>query len=401
MAFNAMTLARVIQESANGGVMLESVQPYQFASDDLNSCSNEMNYAIIAEAADFKTVLVGSEDIIAETAICNPEKLETLSEGVFDTIKAKVIAFFKKMIAFVKGIIDKIKAAIYKMTGKVSKWCSLMEPKLRNVKGGTDLKVDMYEYDEAYITSGMKDGLTKMIDDYMNESFIKDDKVDSSAVKDYVKGQRQEYIDKGEGTRVDKEHYAEKEESDETKRIVESLEKATEKAKDLLQDWKDKWADQVASSMGVSAGSEIGSVWTAVAKKARGDGDKKGTEVKSRWSSMFSVIQGSTKTLEGIKKVYDKHLSDLNKIHTSISKVGPDLNFKGETKDPKVSGSIATGLRDLWKAHYDSMIDVTSAYETAATQVRQININLMNEMVSSYMGALNKLAGAKPPKENK
>lgn len=390
MAFDAFKLARAMNESA--GNFIGAVDAHRFASDDLNACTAEMNYGIVCEAADFQHTLVGGDDILAETAVENPGNLESLSESVFDNLKAKVVSFFKKVVAMVKGIIEKIKAAIYKMTGKTTKWCDLMEPKLRKVTGASDFKVEMYPYDRAYITKGLSDKLKSLLSAWNNEVGISANTLnDFKRLKDTYAAAAGGHAGEAEGSNG----------GDGKDGVVKDNEEAAEKEKELTEKFKDDWADKLCKMLADTSATSIDGVWTEVIKKARGDESSKTPQaVFSDWSSMFNTIKDSSKTLDNIKKVYDEHLKVLQKVQSDIEKSGSDLKITNETKDPKVPADVANSYRSLISARYNHIITVTQAYETAASTARQTNINLMNQMVGDYMGALNKLAGFKEKKKD-
>lgn len=384
MAFDAFKLARAMNESA--GNFIGSVDAHKFASDDLNACTAEMNYGIVCEAADFQHTLVSGDDILAETAVENPGNLESLSESVFENLKNKVVAFFKKVIAMVKGIIDKIKAAIYKMTGKTTKWCDLMEPKLRKVTGASDFKVEMYPYDRAYITKGMSDKLNDLLSAWNNESNMAYKDADEWKQYKENRGKAASQIHGDEGT-----HDV----------LVKENEQFAENMKKHTEDFKDGWPDKLVKIFGGSSATSIDGVWSEIIKKARGDESSKTPQaIFSDWSGMFNTIKDSSKTLDAIKKIYDTHLKDLQKVQSALEKSGSDLKIPNETKDPKVPADVANSIRAAVSSRYNHLIAVTQAYETAASTARQTNINLMNQMVGDYMGALNKLAGFKEKKKD-
>ena len=273
MAVNVFTLQRALNEAASNSTPI-SVDAYQFASDDLGTCTNEMCQAIVCEAADYMEHATSTDDMLTECALTEPERFTTLSEGVFATMKTKIKAFFDKIIAMVKGIIDKLKAQVYKITGKTDKWVSLMEPKLRDAsgkKGASEFKAEMYKYDEKFILEGLTGGLASMMGDWASKNPVGDTKLDGLA--DRLKGFKAAKTDvasgMGKGTNADgSERPAVDAASDQAESQVKEFENEADASKNARENFAEKWADQLGGYWGVS-GTSPDAVYSELIKKGR------------------------------------------------------------------------------------------------------------------------------------
>lgn len=404
MAVSAFMLTKAIQESATGIQSFGSVDAYPFASDDLGTCTNEMAYIIASEAADFYDHSVGTDDILTECALTDPGRFTELSEGVFASMKAGIKKFFDKIIAMVKGIIDKLKAFAYKLTGKVDKWVSVMEPKLRDASGksgASDFKAEMYKYDEKFIMSGLVDGLGKLMNAWATDNPSGASNPDALAANlKGFKGTKADMVSsygKGkdaEGNPLEAKDPA----SAEVEELVKRFQDQAEGSKKAKEDWLEKWPDQLAGFFGVSATS-VDAVYSELIKKGHGgESEKTSEQVGNRWSTMLSTIKGSKKTLTDIQKVYDDHLKNLQKFRQTLEKSGSGLDIKDESKNA-IPANAANAAREAYKEFYNHMMAYTQAFENAAGRVRQVNTDLLNGMTSDYMSALSKFAGFKGEKK--
>ena len=167
---NVFTLNQRINESAGYTAdvksILEAVDKYEFVGS-IDEASNEFAINLMNESVSFQEMLVGSEEVLAEAAMTNPDRLDTIQENVFTGIKEKVLAVINKIIAMVKGIIAKLKEFYYKLTGKTDKWAKAIKPRItaaKNRTGYSDATAEMYSWDEEYITSGMSGAISKLMD---------------------------------------------------------------------------------------------------------------------------------------------------------------------------------------------------------------------------------------------
>ena len=397
MAVNVFTLQRALNEAASNSTPI-SVDAYQFASDDLGTCTNEMCQAIVCEAADYVEHATSTDDMLTECALTEPERFTTLSEGVFATMKTKIKAFFDKIIAMVKGIIDKLKAQVYKITGKTDKWVSLMEPKLRDAsgkKGASEFKAEMYKYDEKFILEGLNVGLASMMNDWAStEKNPAHSNLDGLA--DKLKGYKADKTGiaegMGKGTAVNGDS-----ENDQAKTQTNEFQKHAEESKESREKFTEGWAGQLGGYWGVS-GTSLDAVYSELIKKGRGgESDKTSETVGNRWSTMLSTIKSSKKTLADIQKIYDDHLKNLVKFRQALEKSGPGLEIKDESKNA-IPANVANAAREAYKEYYNQMMAYTQAFESAAGRVRQINTDLLNGMTGDYMTALSRFAGFKGEK---
>lgn len=385
MAISVFQLASALTESA----AVSNVPAFEFATDNLQECTGEMNYMIMAEAADYREIAVSTNELLAESAINNPGAVSALDENIFTTLKDGIIKFFNKIIAMVKGLIEKIKAFFYKMTGKTDKWVSIMEPKINEAKRKTgygDVSAERYNWDTKYVMTDMMAGVGSMVDDWRSAvGAMKSDK-DVSLLADYVRDVRQSSAGyKGEDA-----------DSDKTKTAVKHYEDNAKASQDELESFKKSFNDTVAKAMGVS-GSDLNTVWAEVTKKAHGGTNEK-TERKygNEVDAMLGVIKKSKDTIDGLKKKYEAHLKHLTTFKDALEKAGGNMDqFKSEDKLP---ADMVRAARESFKAEYNKIMEITKSYETAMNTARQMNTSFVQDMTTEYMTLLTKFAGFKGKK---
>jgi len=395
---SVFTLSQAISESAARAV--DNVPAYEFATDNLSECSAEFSYALVNEASNLREIMASTDEILAEAAFNNPSSVDELNENVFTTLKDGVVKFFNKIIAMVKGLIEKLKAFFYKMTGKTDKWLKIMEPKInaaKNNKGYSDVSMEMYNWNAAFITgtSGdcMAGGLDKLVADwraeaevagksnignYMEEMRNSTKSVKSAAGLD-ADGKQVEKGDKGKGwagtSKIDAE----------TKKKVEALEKFKSTASDKIgAAWKIK-----ATSMDV--------LTSELRKKATGGAEKTEKKFGGEVGAMVDAIKNSAKAIEKVKKSYEDHLKHLTDFKAALEKQGDELGNLGKKSDTIPAEAIRAGS-DYVKAVYNHAMEITRTYENAMNAVKNLNVSLIQEMCTEYMSALGKFANFKGTK---
>lgn len=392
MAISVMSITEAFNGSAARAI--STVEAYPFATDNLAECAGEMGYQIMTEAADFMEIVTSTDEIIAEAAMTNPDRIDVLDENVFTKIKDGVIAFFNKIIAMVKGLIEKLKAFFYKMTGKTDKWLKIMEPKIQAAKRQTgygDVSAERYKWDTAYITTGLPGGITKLVDSWKTKVNAVSNKSSSNA------GNFTKWVNGTAGVIGPKEDAQANKGADADSQAVKDAAKAwdditTEVNRDL-EDFKKNFASTVGSSLGCS-GATLDAIWAEVSKKAHG-GEKTETKYGNEVDTMVNAIKNSAKTIETLKKAYEGHLKHLTTFKADLEKRGDTFDVKGEDKIP---AEILRATRAAVKAEYTLEMEVTKQYESALNSARNYNTGYVQEMTTEYMNLLTKFASFKGKK---
>lgn len=388
MAITPFGLAQALVESA--GTHSPIIAAYEFGTDNLDECTADMNFRIMHESADLAEIIVSTDELLAEAAMTSPERVDVLHENVFKTIKEGVVKFFDKIISMVKGIIEKIKAYFYKMTGKTDKWVKIMEPKIQAAQrqpGYSDFSVECYRWNADYLSANgeLATNVGKLVDDWREK--VQDKDKNAKKLSD-------------EATKIPTEAAAYKStkknpvdaDSDKVKKYVIEVEGSIRSHKTDRENFEKNFAKTVASIMGVGSASSIDVVWAEITKKAQGGTEKVETKVGGDAGKMLNVVKESGKSVEAIKKVYEKHLKDLIDYKATLEKIGSEMTIKDEDKYPS---EVVRVLREAFKAHYDLIMKQTTMYETTANSARQLHTNLVQSMTSDYMTILTKFAGYK------
>lgn len=390
MAITPFGLAQALVESAGTH---SPIAAYEFGTDNLDECTADMNFRIMHESADLAEIIVSTDELLAEAAMTSPERVDVLHENVFKTIKEGVVKFFDKIISMVKGIIEKIKAYFYKMTGKTDKWVKIMEPKIQAAQrqpGYSDFSVECYRWNADYLSANgeLAANVGKLVDDWREKVQQGDKK--AKKVSDYGKDIIADAADY-KGTKKNPTDA----DSEGVKSYVADEDKLAGEFKKDREEFEKNFAKTVASIMGVGSASSIDVVWAEVTKKAQGGTEKVETKVGGDAGKMLNVVKESGKSVEAIKKVYEKHLKDLIDYKAALEKIGSDLTIKDEDKYPS---EVVRVLREGFKAYYDLVMKQTTMYESTANSARQLHTNLVQSMTSEYMTVLTKFAGYKGKK---
>ena len=379
MAITTFTLARALTESANAAHT--SIGAYDFGTDNLNECFADMNYRIMSEAADMNEIMVSTEELLAETSITNPSRVDILHENVFTSIKEGVIKFFNKIISMVKGIIEKIKEFFYKMTNKTDKWVSLMEPKITAAQkrtGHSDFTAECYNWNADIVTTTIKRGVQKLAEDWGTAAGHSDKVL--STMKDVMGRTGEQYKDKNA-------------DDEDVKKYVASLEERTKTFEADTEHHVKTFPNEVANAFGAKSNpSTIDVVWSDITNRAHGGTEKITRKISSEVNSMLAFVKESKNTIKDLKDTYETHIKQLSEMKTKIERASSDFTITDENKYPV---EVTRAARDVFKAHADKLMKITTSYETAMNTARQININLVQAMTSDYMAVLSKFAGYK------
>lgn len=378
---NIFNLQAAVNEATTyGSLSNEDVAAHPFTGLNLVESIHEGISLIIDEAACYSEYTLAAEEIMVEATLANPDRMDILSENIFDTIKAGAKKFFDKIISVVKGIIDKLKAYFFKFMGKTGSWVKLMKPKIQNAQnkraGNAELTAEMHEWDTTYITEGMTSGIKTLLDEWRASI----GKVNYQGAVDSVKKFANSFV----GT--DPDSFKENTEA--------NLKREIEDAKDAIEEIPEVLVDEINKNLGVD-GTDTATCLSEIRKKGNG-GEKTTVKYGSNVSSMLTAVENSAKTIKNLEKTYNEYLKELTKHRDSVSKT-TDIKFENEDKMP---GNAATLSREKLRVSLDTVIKYTTAYHSATDGIRQINIGLINDMTKEYMTVLTKFAGAKEPKKD-
>lgn len=377
---SVFSLTNALNEATTFGGSVD-VDAYNFIGDLDESTFLEANHEIMSEAAAFSEFVTVSDEAMVEAAIngtLSEAQQVVLSENVFKEIMNGIKKFLDKVIAMVKGLINKLKAFFYKFTGKTSKWVGIMkEPikKARSRKGASDFKYGMHEWKEDFVLTKMSDAAGSLLS--------KINSTDESALATTTKL----YTNLG-NARKDWDP-----QSDDAKNYVEGLDKSIEEFNNKKEKFTESLTKDATSAFGVSANDTDG-MWREVEKLATG-GEKSEVAIYSKIDSMISTIDGSKKTIENLKKVYEKHLKDLSDMRKRVDKADTDLSKMN--KD--VPDNVASGLRRYVSSSMDYIKHQISSVENIVNTAQSKNLKYVQSMVSEYMSALSKFSGIKNKKD--
>lgn len=329
------------------------------------------------EAADFMKFAIGSNELLIESTLSQNSNLEALSENVFTGIIENVKKFFRKMVEVVKGILQKIQAYFYALTGKTNKWADLMSKKINNQKSGVEVKVEMHEWKQDEVLSGLgskADSLVSKWSEGLKKEIDSIDKVIES------------YKNLATGTK-DVEGYN----SDDD---MEAFRKNNETRNEKMAEDNLKAFNTV---LNVSANS-VSDIAAELTKEVNGGDVNTVTVSSSNANSMLTVIKGASKTRDNLEKSYKSYLKALDTALKTLDKIKPDsIKIEGE-KDAKNPRGFADA-REKIKLDINHLVSGTNQFHSVIETVRKVNLSCLDNMTREYMTALNKYAGGKPEKK--
>lgn len=381
---NIFKLQEAVNESVTGNVAsLASIKAYDFIGT-MDEATAEFNYELMAEAVEFHEFVAGAEEIMTEAALNNPDRLDTIQESVFENIKTGLTKFFEKIKAMVKGIIEKLKAFFYKLTGKTDKWVSVMKPRIEKAKqatGAADISYEMHNWNKEFILTGMKEAIAKLDANALKGVDNAGRKFTLAKDLHTMGAQCKAAVNATKGTDPDDAAF---------KSNIEAADREIQEISDL-SDFKDDLVKQVADCFGVKNNSSLDAVWTDIAHKATG-GEKTEVKFRSMVDDMLKSVENSKKTIDDLKKFYDKHLKEINDMQAKCNSEIEKFEIKGEDKLPAEAVRVA---RAGFQAYSKLITTVLSAYESACNTARGQNVKYVQDMTSEYMNALTKFAGVK------
>ena len=372
---NEFKLFAAVNESVNNAALYENnIEPYPFTGLDCVEAMHEASYMIMSEAAAYDELSAGVDELLVEAIMTNPEAVDSLSESVLTNIGKAFKKIIDKLIAAVRGLIEKIKAFFAKFTGQTDKWLKIMEPKVNAAKD-SDVKYSMYKWDEAFILTGIKDGIGKMKEEWKKEygaaSYAKlVEKAKSLASKNA----KREEVDAGE------------------------LNVGGGQSKDLkekLENISDRMLKSIQDNIGTD-GTTPQEALNAVLKKAHGNvSEKEDIAVAPNKKSYLDFIRGAKKNITDLQNQYKDTLNELNKYKAEIDKTS-NIAIAGEND---MKGNAAAAARSALKTEIDYHVKFTTQYVNAMNTLGSINIGAIRDCAKEYMGALTALVNYKEKKD--
>lgn len=329
------------------------------------------------EAADFMKFAIGSNELLIESTLSQSHNLEALSENVFTGVIENVKKFFRKMVEIVKGILQKIQAYFYALTGKTNKWADLMGKKINNQKSGVEVKVEMHEWKQDEVLSGLGNKANNLVSKWSEGLKKEIDSIDS------IIGS---YKNMATGTK-DVENYNSNDD-------MEAFRKNNDERNERMAEDNLKTFNTV---LGVSANS-VSDIASELTKEVTGGDVNTVTVSSSNANTMLTVIKGASKTRDNLEKSYKNYLKTLDTALKTLDKIKPDsMKIEGE-KDAKNPRGFADA-REKIKLDINHLVSGTNQFHSMIETVRKVNLSCLDNMTREYMTALNKYAGGKPEKK--
>lgn len=372
----SFNLLAAINENAGAYAGVSDVPMMECTGLDAISAADECTLAVLEAANDYMAFSVGAQELLIETALTDPSRVETLSENVFDNIVKKVKNVIDKIIAAVKNIIDMLKAFFFKLTGKTDKWLSLMKPKITKAqgrRGNSDLTAEMHEWDEEYISSGISAG----IDAALKQWDHSDGAAKYDALVNDTKATFTELSSKGKDYDNDATH------------------DALDKDKDAPNEEIEKLPAEIGSHFGFGSVNDLNELYKEIREKATG-GEKTTVHYGTNTSKMLTAVEGSKKLYNSLNKTYNGYLKALNNFRSKVDKTS-NIKFDNEKDAP---AGAAAAAREALQAAIDNVVRITTIYHSATDSIRKINLDCINQMTQEYMTVLTKFVNAKEPKKD-
>lgn len=372
----SFNLLAAINENAGAYAGVSDVPMMECTGLDAISAADECTLAVLEAANDYMSFSVGAQELLVETALTDPSRVETLSENVFDNIVKKVKNVIDKIIAAVKKIIDMLKAFFFKLTGKTDKWLSLMKPKItaaQGRRGNSDLTAEMHEWDEEYVASGISAGIAAALGDWEH--------ADGAAMYD-------DLVNKAKDAFVKASSQGDKYDND-------AIHDAMDSKKEKIDEDIEKIPAKIGGHFGFGSVNDLNELYKEIREKATG-GEKTTVHYGTSTSKMLTAIEGSKKLYNSLNKTYNNYLKALNNFRSKIDKTS-NIKFDNEKDAP---AGAAAAVREALQTVIDGVVRTTTTYHSATDSIRKINLDCINQMTQEYMTVLTKFVNAKEPKKD-
>lgn len=363
------------------------IEAYPFYGSVTESAA-QINCEILMEAADISQFVSMSDEIMVEAALTNQGAIGTLVEGVFDTLKDKVIKFFEKLIAMAKGMRDRIKAFFYKLIGRTDKWLSVMKPRIETARrnsGISDIEYEMHDWNIEFVTKDFLAAYNDLITNYAEKDSVISRMVSPEEVEKHLKHLSDRVVARNDADP----------ESEATKNFATAGANVVKKDEASLKEAKEKFPGQLAKKFGVSANSSMEAMWQDVIKKAKGGTTEKRTvKFYNNIDKMLKALEDNRDGLKDMQKAYEDHIKGLAEKRKEIE----SLFSKFEISENTAPTEIVNAAKACMNSYVNNVTSLYSMVEGAGSTACGHNTRFMKEMASEFMGALTKLANSKSKK---
>ena len=375
MALMSYALSRAINEAAGNPVALGNINAYEFIGCSVTDAMDEAAMMFMDERADVAEYTTESNAILYEAAIVNPDRLEVLTENVFQSAIRKLKEIIRKAIEVAKGILNKIKTSFFKLTQKYSQFVSSIRSRIDAAKskpGYNDIKCTMYKWDEKYVTSGLVDNIKNALDLTETDTDKQAQQI-NNLVRDLIATAANVATSKDSAMMSGSE--------------IESLNKSNGSTNAAAMYGK----ELVGGSTNVN---DLNDLLDQIRSKARGGKDKVDVACASMTEQMMTAL-GQAKTTQGnIEKNYNNHIAVMGRLKNKLDAAQNEAEKVISEKDSGVSQET----RERFTALCNTMMDMVTATEGMLHKVSSLNISLLKEMFRDYASALTVLA--KGPKKS-
>lgn len=375
MALMSYALSRAINEAAGNPVALDNINAYEFIGCSVTDAMDEAAMMFMDERADVAEYTTESNAILYEAAIVSPDRLEVLTENVFQSAIRKLQEIIRKAIEVAKGILNKIKTSFFKLTQKYSQFVSSIRSRIDAAKskpGYNDIKCTMYKWDEKYVTNDLVDNV-KNVQNIAETDADKQAQQINNLVRDFIAAAANAATDK---------------------------DVAMMSGSELEQHYKSNGATNAAAMYGkeLVGGStnvnDMNDLLDQIRSKARGGKDKVDVACASMTEQMMTAL-GQAKTTQGnIEKNYNNHIAVMGRLKNKLDAAQKEAEKVISEKDSGVSQET----RERFTAICSTMMDMVTAAEGLLHKVSSLNISLLKDMFRDYASALTTLA--KGPKKS-
>jgi hypothetical protein len=220
----------------------------------------------------------------------------------------------------VKGMIEKIKAFLYKLTGKIDKWVTVMEPRIKAVlsenSSAPSETIEVTEWNTDFVTKGFQGPIKELCDAVEAETRSNDKGIEELK-------RRLESETKGYNINAETRDKT----AEQTKDKVKQMAQGADTIKHQTEADKKTYIASIGSKFQISNVNNLEDLWTQLGYKAAGKNGKvtkKYSEIAGGPMSCLEVIKNSKTTISDLKDLYENHL----RRSTKPMKIHPRLRMR-------------------------------------------------------------------------
>ena len=368
---NVFTSFAAVNEAVSGMRDVEdmtgSIAEYNFEGLSLVEAIQECRNQIMAEAVSCDEFAIGANELIAEAAMSNPDVVETLTESALDGVMGKLRSLLEKLISMVKSMIVKVKTWFAKFFGRTDAWVKLMDPKVKAAKPDPELEIKMWNWQTDEI-SKIHDGAVKVYDSWKTNWSVKTFTTLKSRAEDIYN----------------------KHKNDENNDYDPAKDFAAVVGNKSVDDLKDDMTKAMNDAFGTSA-SSVDEAKSQIIKRIHGDTDSPDViRVADKMNPMFDFVRQSKKTADGIQKLYQENLTELNNFYNSLQKT------KSVTEDSDATNKgMASSVVSAFTTAVNTVSKYTTAYHSLINSLQQLQVRMIQDVAKDYMNAVTKCVNSK------